>query len=306
MRNRWKKAWEELGKNRGSGVVLVLVAISCITLMSVSLLHMSYTAFKMKATEQQNKADFYMAEAEVDELLASVQVKVSEAIAEAQKKTLIYYSSKTGIKRTETVIPLVGGVPSGKGTSSDEEPDTLESQVEFDSKWVGIFQSAYFEQIEAWAKMSNTEFTKRSAENEVPVIYDGFYDLAILSELYNGASNASGTTTIIGKSVGTQLESPRGAMEKNTTTGEIILKDVQISHTSAKSGNITNYEFDIVIHVPDFYYVQEGDTASAPLSTESADAESGESETEEDEPIYLDPGSWKIDDVVTIRNWRTY
>lgn len=93
MKSRLKNATRELGSNRGSGVVLVLVAISCITLMTTSLLHLSYTAFKMKAAERQNKIEFYKADAQMDELLAGVQGLVSQAIGEAQKNVFIKYNN---------------------------------------------------------------------------------------------------------------------------------------------------------------------------------------------------------------------
>jgi hypothetical protein len=70
--------------------------------MAVSLMHMSYTAYKIKAAEQQGKKDFYTAEAKMDELLAKMQAQVSESIAEAHSQTLIKYSSICGLDITVT------------------------------------------------------------------------------------------------------------------------------------------------------------------------------------------------------------
>ncbi len=95
MKNRWKSALKELRGNRGSGVVLVLVAISCITLMTTSLLHLSYTAFKIKASDRVSKADFYEADAKLDTLIAGIQEITSDAIAEAQKKVFVTYNEST-------------------------------------------------------------------------------------------------------------------------------------------------------------------------------------------------------------------
>lgn len=94
MKNRIKRAWKALKENRGSGVVLVLVAISCITLMTTSLLHLSYTAFKMKAAERQNKVEFYETDAKMDELVAKLQNEVSEAIKVAKKDVLVNFSDE--------------------------------------------------------------------------------------------------------------------------------------------------------------------------------------------------------------------
>ena len=95
MKNRWKNAMNELRGNRGSGVVLVLVAISCITLMTTSLLHLSYTAFKIKASDRQSKTEFYATDAKLDKLMAGIQEIASDAAAEAQKKIFINFSAST-------------------------------------------------------------------------------------------------------------------------------------------------------------------------------------------------------------------
>lgn len=107
MKNRIKRAWKALKENRGSGVVLVLVAISCITLMTTSLLHLSYTAFKMKAAERQNKVEFYETDAKMDELVAELQNEVSEAIKEAKKDVLVNFSTNNDTNNTRFREKLV-------------------------------------------------------------------------------------------------------------------------------------------------------------------------------------------------------
>lgn len=91
MSNRWKRAWEALKGNGGSGVILVLVAITCITLMSASLMLLSYTAYKMKVAERQNKTELYEADSKMDELVAKIQNVVSDAIEVAQKEVFETY-----------------------------------------------------------------------------------------------------------------------------------------------------------------------------------------------------------------------
>ena len=50
------------GNNRGAGIVVVLVSMVCVALMGASILFMSYTAVRLKATERQASRDFYSAE----------------------------------------------------------------------------------------------------------------------------------------------------------------------------------------------------------------------------------------------------
>jgi predicted RNase H-like nuclease (RuvC/YqgF family) len=58
-----KKQWNILaGNNRGSGIIVVLISMVCVGLMGASLLFMSYTAIRLKATERQASKDFYSAE----------------------------------------------------------------------------------------------------------------------------------------------------------------------------------------------------------------------------------------------------
>jgi hypothetical protein len=81
------------GNNRGAGIVVVLVSMVCVALMGASILFMSYTAIRLKATERQASKDFYSAETAVDEIRAGVQSVVSESIATAYKYALEHYSS---------------------------------------------------------------------------------------------------------------------------------------------------------------------------------------------------------------------
>lgn len=131
MKNRMKKAWKALKDNRGSGVVLVLVAISCITLMTTSLLHLSYTAFKMKAAERQNKVEFYETDAKMDELVAKLQNEVSNAIKEAKKDVLVNFAESGNNTRFQNKLVELLAKKLGKedGTYNTDYLSSLLSDV---------------------------------------------------------------------------------------------------------------------------------------------------------------------------------
>ena len=93
LKNRWTRAYESLKGNRGSGIILVFVAISCITLMTTSLMFLSYTAFKMKVAERQNKVEFYEVDARADVFVAKLQNVVSDALPVAQREILENYEN---------------------------------------------------------------------------------------------------------------------------------------------------------------------------------------------------------------------
>jgi hypothetical protein len=92
MKVQWNILRKLSGNNRGSGIVVVLVSMTCIALMSASLLFMSYTAMRMRATERQASRDFYNAETAMDELRAGAQSIASDALGRAYKAVLTTYS----------------------------------------------------------------------------------------------------------------------------------------------------------------------------------------------------------------------
>ena len=92
MKRQWNILRKLSGNNRGSGIVVVLVSMTCIALMGASLLFMSYTAVQMRATERQASRDFYSAETAMDELRAGAQSIASDALGRAYKTVLLTYS----------------------------------------------------------------------------------------------------------------------------------------------------------------------------------------------------------------------
>ena len=83
--------------NRGSGIVMVLVCMLCVTLMGAAMLSMSYTGLRIKVAQRQAEKDFYSAETAVDEIRAGIQGLVSEAIASAYKEVLITYNDGSDV-----------------------------------------------------------------------------------------------------------------------------------------------------------------------------------------------------------------
>ena len=92
MKKQWNILRRLSGNNRGSGIVVVLVSMTCIALMGASLLFMSYTAVRMRATERQASHDFYSAETAMDEIRSGAQSIASVALGKAYKTVLLTYS----------------------------------------------------------------------------------------------------------------------------------------------------------------------------------------------------------------------
>jgi len=131
MKKQWNILRSFAGNNRGSGIVVVLVSMACVALMGASMLFMSYTAMRLRATERQASKDFYSAETAVDEIRAGVQSVVSEAIATSYKYVLETYTDGAQINdrfADRFLLDLKkAGLFTNSGTKYDV--DTLKSYV---------------------------------------------------------------------------------------------------------------------------------------------------------------------------------
>lgn len=83
---------EALLGNSGSGLVLVLVCMLCVSILGVMVMYLSYTGLMLKATERQSKTNFYDASTALDEIRAGIQKTASDSIAAAYKTMLVNYS----------------------------------------------------------------------------------------------------------------------------------------------------------------------------------------------------------------------
>lgn len=78
--------------NKGSAIVLVIIAMGFIGILSTMILWMAYMNYLMKLTDKESTNNFYSAEQVVEEIKVGLQDKVSEAMQEAYKKTMENYT----------------------------------------------------------------------------------------------------------------------------------------------------------------------------------------------------------------------
>lgn len=79
--------------NRGSTIIVVLVAMTFLTVLASILLYLSLINLQMKKLDKAGKANFYSAEAVMNEIRAGVQEEVSDAIKEAYTDVLVSYNT---------------------------------------------------------------------------------------------------------------------------------------------------------------------------------------------------------------------
>jgi hypothetical protein len=93
MRKRLQAAYKALRGNSGSGIVLVLVCMLCVSMLGIMILYLSYTGMLLKMTQRQAQNDFYTATTAMDEVRTGIQKAVSDSVARAYKTVLINYSN---------------------------------------------------------------------------------------------------------------------------------------------------------------------------------------------------------------------
>ncbi len=109
MKTKLKAALAALRGSRGSGIVMVLVAIICISGLASTIMYMAYTGYRIKLTQRESVNDFYSASTAMEEIRAGLEERASDAIKSAYEKTLSNYNNPNYKKdpdptKTKTLI----------------------------------------------------------------------------------------------------------------------------------------------------------------------------------------------------------
>lgn len=87
--------------NRGSAIVIVIMALAFIAILGITIMWMSMTNYRMKSTDQLNKQGFYTAETVMEQIRIGLQNDVSEAANTAYSIVMQNYSSWTDEDKRE-------------------------------------------------------------------------------------------------------------------------------------------------------------------------------------------------------------
>lgn len=74
--------------NRGSSIVIVIIAMAMIGILATTLLWMAYMNYMIKVADIRNKNSFYSAETVVEQIMAGVQNEASEAVKAAYDEVM--------------------------------------------------------------------------------------------------------------------------------------------------------------------------------------------------------------------------
>lgn len=82
------KVCQQKGDDRGSSIVIVIIAMAMIGILASTLLWMSYMNYMIKIADIRNKESFYSAEVVVEQIMAGLQNTSSEAVGTAYREVL--------------------------------------------------------------------------------------------------------------------------------------------------------------------------------------------------------------------------
>ncbi len=92
MNNNFKSRFSVLRENKGSSIIIVILAIFFISVLGASSMFVSYTGMRMKVSERYGQVSFYDAASAMSEVETMLQKAVSEAIETSYEDVLINYS----------------------------------------------------------------------------------------------------------------------------------------------------------------------------------------------------------------------
>lgn len=81
--------------NRGSAIVVVIIAMAFIGILASVLMYMSLLNYQMKVNNLKAKDNFYSAETVLDQIRMGMQDEVSDSLKEAYRKVLVSYDNTT-------------------------------------------------------------------------------------------------------------------------------------------------------------------------------------------------------------------
>ena len=98
-----------LKDNKGSAIVMVLVAIAFVSIMGSMIMYSTFYNYKMKVVDRQAKDTFYSADLAMDEVRVGLKKMVSEAFSKAYTETMKQYGDNENIDLNEYMTTTYKG-----------------------------------------------------------------------------------------------------------------------------------------------------------------------------------------------------
>lgn len=212
--------------NKGSALVVVIIALGLIGILASTLMYMSMMNYQMKVNNLRAKDNFYSAETVLDEIRMGMEGKVSSSVQAAYHDVLIHF----------------------------DETTVEEKQNRMRRKFLSKIEESYA--TGAGHKTYDLKKLYEYLEKTESVFVDGnFSEGAILETNYNGTTyqimkNAAGDYV---DSYNNLVPEAKGKME--TFENSVVFYDIKVTYTDA-NGYVSVIETDIRVMLPDLDFVQ--------------------------------------------------
>ena len=87
------KIYRQKRDDRGSAIVIVIIAMAMIGILATTLLWMSYMNYMIKVADVRNKNSFYSAEEVVEQIMAGLQHTSADAVGVAYRDVMANWES---------------------------------------------------------------------------------------------------------------------------------------------------------------------------------------------------------------------
>gem|GEM_PF-5584965 len=143
-----KKAGYRGSDNKGSAIIIVLVAVSFVFVLITTIMYVTLSNILMKFSDSRIKDNFYTSEMVVEQMKAGLQNEASNAFSSVYRNTLTYYRNGSGDKSfseanlSEVYLQQLKSQLESKTDSGKWDADKLKSFVDPDL-WVDVVEKDY-------------------------------------------------------------------------------------------------------------------------------------------------------------------
>lgn len=205
--------------NRGSSIVIVIIAMAMIGILATSILWMSYMNYRIKVNDIKNKDSFYSAETVVEQIMAGVQNEASAAASAAYKEVMKNWdkdaensSSNVGAETnryrifTTTYIDTLYADLAKAGNSGQYDRDTLKGYVD----------SYLFTKVDSDAWTNGNEAGKAAKPATIEIVNN---NSILLRNIYVAYTDTNDVVSIVSTDI--RIDVPKIAFSQTGSIDEL-------------------------------------------------------------------------------------
>ena len=203
--------------NRGSSIVIVIIAMAMIGILATSILWMSYMNYQIKVNDIKNKDSFYSAETVVEQIMAGVQNEASAAASAAYKEVMKNWdaldsgnnlSAETNRYNifVTTYIDTLYADLAQNGNSGKYDRDTLKGYVD----------SYLFTKVDSDAWINGNEVGKAEKPATIEIVNN---NSILLRNIYVAYTDTNDVVSIVSTDI--RIDVPKISFSQNGSIDEL-------------------------------------------------------------------------------------